>query len=119
MVVAAVGLAGGVAVAAIGDALRAPFCAEEVGKGLAVFGEVGTLAVAADAGVGEGVRVTGVLLGFGAVSGGLGADAGGGLSVCDVLGMVECGITNSGHWDFSCWHQYALVALETVFGSMV
>ncbi len=51
MLGAAVGLAEVVAVA-VGDALVAPFLAEEEREGLGVLGDVGGEAVAADAGVG-------------------------------------------------------------------
>ena len=42
----------GIVVSAVGDAFIAPFCADEVGQGLTVFGDVGGDAVGADAGVG-------------------------------------------------------------------
>ena len=54
MVGAAGRLAGGVCGAAAGDALVVLLGADEVGDGLAVFGGIGGLAVAADAVVGEG-----------------------------------------------------------------
>lgn len=65
----------GVVAAAVGDALVAPFLADEEGERLAVFGDVGALAVGADAGVGQAAGVAGVGVGCGGGGGGLEADA--------------------------------------------
>lgn len=52
MLGATVGLTGVVAGGAVGDALGAPFLADEEREGLGELGDVGGLAVGADAGVG-------------------------------------------------------------------
>lgn len=54
MVVTARGLAGGVALRTVGDALVAGLGADEVGHCLRVLGSVGADAIAANAGVVEG-----------------------------------------------------------------
>jgi len=74
---AAVGGAGGVG-AAVGGALVAPLLADVEGHGLGVLGDVGRVAVGADAAVGQGGGVAGVAIRCGAVGFGLEADAGGG-----------------------------------------
>lgn len=67
MLLTAVGLAGGIAIGTVVDALVAPFRADEVGECLRVFGDVGYLAIAADARVLEGIGITVVGDGFGAL----------------------------------------------------
>lgn len=63
----------GVGGAAVGDALGAPFLADEEGQGLAVLGEVGGEAVRADAGVGQ--VAGGAVVAVGGAGRGLEADA--------------------------------------------
>lgn len=73
MVLTAGALAGRVG-ATVGDALAAPFGADEVGQGQGVFGEVGRDAVGADAGVGQGCSVAAIGYGLVGVGGGLQTD---------------------------------------------
>lgn len=70
MVLATRRLTGTVTIA-IRDALVTPFCADKVWQRLAVFCNVRTLAVRANAGVSEECSAASVLLGFGGVGGGL------------------------------------------------
>lgn len=90
--------AGGV-VAAVGYALVAPFLTDVEREGLGELGEVRGEAVGADAGVGEGLSVAGVLAGLGGVGGGLEADAGavsgelrvvGGIGLTVGIGFADC-----------------------------
>lgn len=79
MLLAAVGGAG-VVLSAVAHALGSPLLTDPVWQSLGVFGDVGRSAIAADAGVGQGVGVAAVLLGYGGVGGGLEADELGGVS---------------------------------------
>lgn len=60
MVLTTIGLAGGVARAAVADTLVAPFLANVEGQGLAVLAHIRAETIAADTAVGQTLPVTGV-----------------------------------------------------------